>query len=139
MASNTKCHQVLGSVIAQSASRLNVMDLKILHAPAPLTTPSVSLQDFPAELAISFRVKSQTWPVGSDPRQSVTCTSSRSCFLCGFGRPMTSRVRQDNRASRFSVSKLILDLILRYNSANLREFKQLLDALKCVRKIKENF
>jgi hypothetical protein len=30
----------------------------------------------------------------------------------------------------------ILDLIERYNSANMREFKQLLDALKCVRKIK---
>jgi hypothetical protein len=29
-----------------------------------------------------------------------------------------------------------LDLILRYSAANMREFKQLLDALKCIRKLK---
>jgi hypothetical protein len=60
----TRCaedDQILGSVIAQSASWLNVMDLKIFHPPARLTTPSVSLQDFPAELTISFRVKPQSW------------------------------------------------------------------------------
>ena len=63
VAFNTKCHQVLGSVIAQSASRLNVMDLKIFHAPARLATPAVSLQDFIAKLAISFRVKPQAGPL----------------------------------------------------------------------------
>jgi hypothetical protein len=57
MTIHTKSHQVLCHVIAQSAPRLNVMDLKILHAPAPLTSPSVSLQDLAAELAISFRIK----------------------------------------------------------------------------------
>ena len=46
--------QILGSVITQSASRLNVMDLKTLRSPAPLATPAISLQDFTAELAISF-------------------------------------------------------------------------------------
>jgi hypothetical protein len=35
--------QIFGNVIAQSASRLNVMDLKTLHPPAPLTTPAVAL------------------------------------------------------------------------------------------------
>jgi hypothetical protein len=35
--------QILGSVIAQSASRLNVMDLKILHSPTHLATPAISL------------------------------------------------------------------------------------------------
>ena len=49
--------QILSSVIAQSASWQNVMDLKILHAPAPLASPAISLQDFTAELAISLRVK----------------------------------------------------------------------------------
>jgi hypothetical protein len=74
----TRCaegDQIFGRVIAQSTPLQNVMDLKILHAPARLTTPSISLQDFPAELAISFRVKPQPWPLGSDPCQSVTCTS----------------------------------------------------------------
>jgi hypothetical protein len=106
VASSTKCHQVLGSVIAQSTPRLNVMDLKILEAPARLATPAISLQDFATEHAISFRVKPQAGPLCSDPCQSVTCTSSRTCFRCGFGRPITSRVRQGNKASRLPASKL---------------------------------
>ena len=91
--------QILGSVIAQSATPLNVMDLKIFHLPTPLASPAVSLEYFPAKLAISFRVKSQTRPLGADASQTVTCTPSRSCILCGFGRPTTNRVRQGTRAS----------------------------------------
>ena len=91
--------QILGSVIAQSATPLNVMDLKIRQAPARLATPAVSFQNFPAELAISFPVKSQTRPLGPDASRTVTCTPSRSCILCGFGRPTTNRVRQGTRAS----------------------------------------
>ena len=106
VALDAKSYEILSRVITQSAPRLNVMDLKILHAPARLATPAISLQDFPAELAISFRIKPQAGPLCSDPFQSVTCTSSRSCFLCGFGRPMTSRVRQGNKASRLPASKL---------------------------------
>jgi hypothetical protein len=49
--------QILGSVIAQSATPLNVMDLKIFHSPARLASPAISLQNFAAEQAISFRVK----------------------------------------------------------------------------------
>jgi hypothetical protein len=98
--------QILGSVIAQSASRLNVMDLKTLDAPAPLAMPAVSLQDFAAERAISFKVKLQAWTSGTDPSQSVTWTFSRSCRLCGIGRPSTSRVRADKRAPCLLVSKL---------------------------------
>jgi hypothetical protein len=42
----TRCaegDQILGSVIAQSAPRLNVMDLKILHTPTRLAAPAISL------------------------------------------------------------------------------------------------
>ena len=98
--------QVFRDIIAQSAPRPNVVDLKIRHAPAPLATPAVSLQDFAAELAISSRIKLQAGPLRSDPLQNVTCTSSRSCFRCGFGRPMTNRVRQGNKASWLPASKL---------------------------------
>jgi len=98
----TRCaegNQIFGSVIAQSASRTNVMDLKILHSPARLAAPAISLQDFPAELAIGFRIKPQAWPFCMGPSQSVTCTFSRSCCRCAFGRPIASRVRQGNNAS----------------------------------------
>jgi hypothetical protein len=54
---NTKCYQIGFVVIAQSAPRLNMVDLKILHAPARLATPAISLQNFTAEPAISFLIK----------------------------------------------------------------------------------
>jgi hypothetical protein len=75
-----KSNKILDHIIAQAAPRLNVMDLKIFHAPAGLTTPAVTLQNFPAELTISFRIKSQTWPLRANSGQSVPRTSSRSCF-----------------------------------------------------------
>jgi hypothetical protein len=103
---DTKSCQIAFDVIALLAPRLNVMDLKTFHSPARLATPAVALQDFAAKLAIRFRIKPQAGPLGSDPRQSVTCTSLRSWFLCDFGRPMTSRVRQGNKASRLPASKL---------------------------------
>ena len=59
VAIRTKSYQILDCVISQSAPPLNVMDLKIFHSPERLTTPSVPLQAFTAELAISFRVKPQ--------------------------------------------------------------------------------
>ena len=82
MARRAEGDQILGNIISESAPRLNVMDLKIFHPPARLTAPAVSLQDFPAELAISFWIKPQAWPLCADPFQNVTCTSSRSCFRC---------------------------------------------------------
>jgi hypothetical protein len=99
MARRAEGDQVLGRVIAQSASRLNVMDLKAFHPPARLATPPISLQDLAAELAIGFWIKPQAGPFGTDASQSVTWTLSRNCLIFGFGRPMISRVRQGNSAS----------------------------------------
>ena len=53
-----KNYEIRSRVITQTAPWLNVMDLKIFHESARLTTPSISLQDFTAELAISFGIKS---------------------------------------------------------------------------------
>ena len=106
VASSAKRYQILRRVVAQPTPPLQVMDLKIFHSPARLATPAVSLQDCTAQLAISFRVKSQPRPSGADPRQSATWTFSKSCFRCDSGRPAISRVRADKRASWFPVSKL---------------------------------
>ena len=43
MARGAEGDLIFGSVIAQLAPRLNVMDLKILQASGPFTTPAVSL------------------------------------------------------------------------------------------------
>jgi hypothetical protein len=42
VALDTEGYEVLSRIIAQAAPRLNAMDLKIHHAPARLTTPSIS-------------------------------------------------------------------------------------------------
>jgi hypothetical protein len=102
----TKGYQILGRVITQPAPRLNVMDLKTLDALTALATPAISLQAFAAELAISLRVNPQALPSGADPSQTVTWTFSSNCFLSGFGRPITTRVREGNSAPWFSISRL---------------------------------
>jgi hypothetical protein len=107
VALDAKSHEILDRVIAQLAARPNVMDLKIFHPPARLIAPAVSLQNFAAEQTIGFWIKPQAGSLWTDSCQSDTCTSSRSCFFCGFGRPITSRVRQVNKASRLPASKLI--------------------------------
>ena len=106
VALDTKSYEILSRIIAQAASWLDVMDLETLRSPAPLATPAISLQDFAAELAISFKVKLQAWSSGTDPSQSVTWTFSRSCCLCGIGRPSASRVNECRRASVLPVSRL---------------------------------
>jgi hypothetical protein len=53
----TKNHEILGRVIAHSAPRLDVVNLKIFHSPAPLASPPVSLQHLTAKLSIGFGVQ----------------------------------------------------------------------------------
>jgi hypothetical protein len=72
VALDTKGHEIFGRVITQSASWPNMMDLKILHSPAQLATPAVSLQDFLTELAISIGIKPQPRSLGAHSSQSVT-------------------------------------------------------------------
>ncbi len=48
MARSAEGDQILGSIIAQAAPRLNVVNLKVFHSPARLATPAVSLQNFTA-------------------------------------------------------------------------------------------
>jgi hypothetical protein len=69
---STDRHQIIGRVIPQSASWLNVMDLKSLHASTPLATPAVSIQHFAAKLPISFTIKPQAGSFGAYPRQIVS-------------------------------------------------------------------
>ena len=106
VAFDAKNYEIVYCVIPQVAPPLNVMDLKILHAPARLATPAISLQDFTAKLAIRFRFKPQAGSLCPNPHQSIACTFSRSCLISDFGRPRTIRVNQGKRASRFPISAL---------------------------------
>ena len=57
MTDEAKSNQILGRVIAEAAPPLDVMDLKVFDLPAPLTTPTVPLEDFMTELAIGLGFK----------------------------------------------------------------------------------
>jgi hypothetical protein len=68
----TKSYQILGCVIAEAATRLDVMDLEIFRSSAELTTPAVPLQNSTAELAISFGRELQARSFGSKSTQGFT-------------------------------------------------------------------
>ena len=72
VAPGTKSYQILSIVMAEAAPRLNLMDLKIFRSSTKLAMPTVSLQDFPAELAIGLRFELQAWPFGSNSSQGAT-------------------------------------------------------------------
>jgi hypothetical protein len=56
VALDAESYEILSRIIAQAAPGLDVVNLKILHAPARLATPAISLQNFLAELAIILGV-----------------------------------------------------------------------------------
>ena len=59
VAISAKRDQIFICVITQSASRANVMDLKMIRAAAALASPAVTLQHFDAEFAVSLWVQPQ--------------------------------------------------------------------------------
>ena len=67
----TKSYQILSGVIAQTAPRLNMVNLKTHDATAPLATPAVSIQHFAAKLAICFRIKLHAGSFGTHPSRIV--------------------------------------------------------------------
>jgi hypothetical protein len=48
--------QIFICVVAQPASRVDVVDLKMMGSPAVLASPAVTLQHFGTEVAIRIRV-----------------------------------------------------------------------------------
>jgi hypothetical protein len=56
VACHAKNDQILSVVIAELASRFDVVDLKIFCSPATLAAPAIPFEDFAAEPAVGFRV-----------------------------------------------------------------------------------
>jgi hypothetical protein len=61
VAIGAKRNQVFVSVITQSASRANVVDLKTIGAATGLASPAVALQHFGTEFAIGIWVQPKPW------------------------------------------------------------------------------
>jgi hypothetical protein len=72
VAHGTKSYQILDSIIAEAAPRLDMMDLEIFRSSAELATPCVPLQNSTAELAISSWFEFQTRSFGSKFTQGFT-------------------------------------------------------------------
>jgi hypothetical protein len=45
VAFSTNCYEIVFLVVSEATSGLNVMDLKILHATAVLTSPGITIQN----------------------------------------------------------------------------------------------
>ena len=60
MAGDAQRDEVFCRVVSQPAAEFPVMDLQLPKRPAPLTTPSVSLQNLFAESLVLFGVESPT-------------------------------------------------------------------------------
>jgi len=99
VAASTKGYQILGGVIPQLTSRLNVVDLQPLDRAARLAAPAIPLKDFTTESAVGVRIEPQAWAFGPDLTQGATRMLSISCCRSGAGRLNTKRVMADRRAS----------------------------------------
>ena len=106
VACDTKSYQILGAVVSQLATPPNMVNLEIVHPSARLTTPTVSLQNFTAKLAIGFRPKPHPRPLGAHASQTATWTVSNNCFLCGTERPRIIRVSAASRVPSSPVIQL---------------------------------
>jgi hypothetical protein len=72
MAVGTESYQILRGIVSQVASPLNVVNLETLHSSARLATPTISLQNLAAKLAICFRAELNTRPLRMYSSQRVT-------------------------------------------------------------------
>lgn len=104
MAGSTQRYEILFSVIAQQASRLNVMNLEISLSSATLASPSISLQNTAMEFLVRSGVESQP---GAHQRakghRQPLALSRNSCCLTSGSKP-NSRSRESSKASGFPVS-----------------------------------
>ena len=106
MARRTESDQVFFGVVAQSAPPLNVMDFKVVHPPARLTSPAVTNQDSSTKLSVGFRIKRQASALPLRLAHVDSRTVSRSSILCGVGSARTNRLRAGRRAPWLLASKL---------------------------------
>ncbi len=79
-------NQVGLGIISQSASWLNVVNLKFDRMAAMLAAPAIALQHLLVELAIGVRVEAQPGPPWVQASHEAFLSCSRNCCCCGGGR-----------------------------------------------------
>jgi hypothetical protein len=69
------------------AAELEVVHLQVLHAPADLTSPTVSLQHLAMQVSITWRVESDSPALNGDGfHEACPATSDRKASCCSPGR-----------------------------------------------------
>ncbi len=66
VAFSAHCDQVLLLVAARLAPELEVVYLKVLHAPAQLAAPAVALQHLPMQFVVAVRIESKSRGFAAD-------------------------------------------------------------------------
>ena len=73
VASSAQLDQVLFLVATCLAAEFEVMYLQVLHAPAELAPPAVSLQYLAVQLSIALRIKPDSWALAADRSLHDAC------------------------------------------------------------------
>jgi hypothetical protein len=107
MTVGTKCYKVLFGVIPDSTAKLFVMNLKVFHPAADLTSPAISTQHLPSQPFVGFGIEPKTGALGLKPIHeaafSVTCF--RNTCRCSPGRNLKKREIEFKSTSGFSPSR----------------------------------
>ncbi len=73
-------------IVTQTASWLNVVNLKVGRPAAGLAAPAVPLQHLLAQLTIGFWVAAGAGSAREQTSHEAFLNCSRNCFCCGGGR-----------------------------------------------------
>jgi len=78
--------EVLFGVVSESASWLNVVNLKVGRPAAVLAAPAIALQHLLAKSTVGLRVEAKRGPPWEQASHEAFLSCSRNCFCCGGGR-----------------------------------------------------
>ncbi len=73
-------------IVSQSASWLNVVNLKVGRPAAGLATPAIPLQHLVAQLTVRVRVEAEAGAARAQASHEAFLSCSKNCFCCAGGR-----------------------------------------------------
>ena len=73
-------------IVAQSASWLNVVNMKVGRSAAVLAAPAIPFQHLLVQLTIGLRVEAKPGPPWVQASHEAFLSCSKNCFCCGRGR-----------------------------------------------------
>ena len=106
MAGGAESYQILRFVIAQLASRDDVVNLELLELPTKLAPPAVAFKHLSMQLAIGLRVKPKARFLGEEWCHAVVLIWSKNSPLYSAGRNLKSREIEKSKALGLPFSRL---------------------------------